>query len=61
MKNNLEDKNSHKSLTFNQFLCSAKDPASSLIDSCEEDGYLKVWDITLRSGEIYSVSILEGV
>lgn len=35
MKNNLEDKNSHKSLTFNQFLCSAKDRPSSLVDFCE--------------------------
>lgn len=32
MKNNLEDKNSYKSLTFNQFLCWAEDPPSSLVD-----------------------------
>ena len=32
MKNNLEDKNSYKSLTFNQFLCWAKDPPSSLVN-----------------------------
>lgn len=32
MKNNLEDKNSHKSLTFNQFLRWTNDPASSLVD-----------------------------
>ena len=35
MKNNLEDKNSHKLLSFNQFLCSAKDRPSSLVDFCE--------------------------
>lgn len=33
---------------------------ASMRKMCEEDGYLKVWDITLHSGEIYSVSILEG-
>ena len=33
---------------------------ASMRKICEEDGYLKVWDITLRSGETYSVSILEG-
>ena len=32
MKNNSEDKNSYKSLTFNQFLRWAEDPASSLVD-----------------------------
>ena len=35
MKNNLEYKNSHKSLSFNQFLRWAKDSASSLVDFCE--------------------------
>ena len=33
---------------------------SSMRNICEEDGYLKVWDIKLRNGEEYSVSILEG-
>ena len=32
MKNNLEDKNSYKSLTFNQLLRSDEDPPSSLVD-----------------------------
>lgn len=35
MKNNSEDKNSYKSLTFNQFLRWAKDPASSFVDFCK--------------------------
>ena len=32
MKNNSEDKNIYKPLTSNQFICSAKDRPSSLVD-----------------------------
>ena len=37
MKNNLEDKNSHNPLIFNQFLRWAEDPPSSLVDFCEKE------------------------
>lgn len=33
---------------------------ASMREVCEEDGYLKIWDIKLRNGEEFSVSILEG-
>ena len=33
---------------------------ASMRNVCEEDGYLKIWDIKLRNGEEFSVSILEG-